>query len=277
MGYQWTDEGWISRDLTFTSEDITEGFSLINDLVYARNPDDQINMVTEERKLIAATFERNNDIIGWHKHETEGEIYSVATVEFQGRSIQALLVDRNIDSSTEELYLEFITPPYQMDSAVFQYHSTPTNQITDVIHLKNQTVSVLVDDARHPSVTLDANGDGVLEWEGSSIQIGQPYTATFVSLPAAPDAQFGTSAPMRKRWNKIYVRIVASAKVHINGKLSPVRHPATPMGEREPSRTEDIFVVNFGWDQFAQITIEQTFPFPTMITGIFGELGVDNL
>ena len=44
------------------------------------------------------------------------------------------------------------------------------------------------------------------------------------------------------------------------------------MGISQPPISQDIDVRDLGWDQGAQITVEQDLPRPLTILGIFGEL-----
>ena len=138
-------------------------------------------------------------------------------------------------------------------------------------------VSVTVDDATHPDVTLNSSGDATLDFAGSRIVIGLSYTARMKTLPLDPGSQTGSAMSMKKRWNDIVVRVLDSALPIINGDRQPDRSPATPMDETEPDRSQDIRTRDIGWDQFARVTIEQDLPRNLTVTGIFGEMSEESV
>lgn len=280
MGYKWTDEGWISRDLTFLSEDITAGLESIRELLYARNPYDQVLCLTDNGNLIAATYERERDILGWYTFNTnDAVVHSIAVQELFGHSVQAVLVDRDVEATySPAMFVQVFGRDFAFDSGWTQYNAVATDQlILPEQFLAGNLVSVKIDDAVYPDMSINTSGYTTMPASGVKFEIGYPYTAYMKSLPFTPDAQEGTSAPMYKRFNKIYTRVVASAKPVVNGSLAPVRHPTTPMGDPEGLHSEDVFVLNMGWDQLAQIEITQALPYSTLVAGIFGEEATESL
>jgi len=125
---------------------------------------------------------------------------------------------------------------------------------------------------------LDANGDGTLNFPGSRIVVGLGYSARLKTLPMDPGGPGGGSGMgLRKRWNRIFVRLLDSALPLVNGVRPPERTPSTPMNQTEPDRSQDVETRNFGWDQFAQVTVEQDLPRALTITALFGEFVEERL
>lgn len=84
LNYKWTEDSWTSRDITFVSDHIFKN-DKIDRFVFA--PTENLLLVkTDTRKLMMATYERGNDIIGWHRHPITGALNSIASVDYQGRS-----------------------------------------------------------------------------------------------------------------------------------------------------------------------------------------------
>lgn len=270
MGYKWTEDGWTSRDITYVSEHITKG-NLIQDIVFAQNPDNLILATTQTGDLIGAVYERGNDVVGWFRIQTTGRVTGISSVDLRGNSIVSMAVNREVQS-TSHIYREtFGVYKKQVDSFVLIPEVTSPYTVT-VPHLADQTVNVVVDGAIHPDITLDSSGEGTLEWGGSEVLIGLPFTATLNTLPLATVLQIGQSTLAHtKRYNKIFVRLFESYYPVINGTRPPTRHPSTPMDTAEPAITGDIKVTNLGWSSDAQITIEQDLPLATNVAGIFGE------
>ena len=270
MGYKWTDDGWISRDITYVSEHITKG-NLIQDIVFAQNPDNLLLAVTQKGDLIGAVYERGNDVVGWFNMQTIGRVTSVCSVDMRGNSMVGMIVNREL-ATTSMIFLETLNVyKEQSDAFTVVSHVADPIEIT-VPHLADQTVNVVVDGAIHPDIELDSSGVGTLEFGGSSVVVGLPYTSTMETLPLATTLQIGQSTlPYEKRFNKIFVRLFESYFPRINGVRPPTRHASTPMDTAEAPVTGDIQVTNLGWSKTATITVTQDLPLATQVAGIFGE------
>ena len=274
--YKWTEESWVSRDLTYSSEHITKD-RVLKELTFAQNPENLIWGTCEEDTsvIIGSTYEKANNIIGWHKHPSNGIIRSVATIEESGVSRTFALVDRGV---TDQLELELWNEENANLDSYIEIDSTgsPTDQITGGDHLANQTVKVIVDGALHSDVTLDASGEATLDYPGEIIQFGLAYTPYFRSLPFESQIQgdniAGSAMGMQKRWSNIALRLIDSCLPLVNGKRTKDRYPSTPMDTPEELRTGDIKLTNLGWDRYAEVEVEVDLPFKCMIGGIFGKV-----
>ena len=144
-------------------------------------------------------------------------------------------------------------------------------------HLSLKTVTIVTDGAVHPDITLDANGDGELNYEATKVLVGLKYKSTFVSLPIDMLTREGNIKQTMKRWNTLYVSLLNSTRPIINGQRPADRSPQTPMNTAEQPRTEYVKITDLGYDHDAIVTIEEDLPVPTQLNGIFGELSKDNL
>lgn len=164
-------------------------------------------------------------------------------------------------------------------SGITVYFDNVVLRLSDISipHLANQAVDLLVDGAVHPSVTLDANGEGTLQFTGEVVYAGFGYTAKLRTMPMGIVISTGMTVPLYKKMNRLYVKIVDSAYPIINDYRPPTRHPSTPMDTPEALVTEDILVTNLGWDRYNRVQIEQDLPVKTMIAGFFGESTEESL
>ena len=225
------------------------------------------------------TWNPGSKQVGWGRLTTNGVIKSMSVTQTAGSANVWALVIREDGF----LYLERSTRSGSqtarefVDSYVLSISETATDQITGVTHLANRTVGVTVDNAEHPDVTLDGNGDATLQFTGFKILVGLRYTSRFRSLPFDRGSPTGSSQSWKKRWNRIFTRIVESALPLVQGQRQPDRNPSTPMDTAEPLRTEDVETRSLGWDQFARVEIEQDLIAPLLITGVFGEMSEESL
>ena len=278
VGYKWEENSWQSRDITFLSEHITGGGDSVIDIAWAQHPENIMWCTTELGNLVGCTYERTYDVIGWHKHTTQGTILSVGSADVNGSSIPVHAVVRD----AAQVVFEVEDKTNYMDSNL---EVVPTGALViSLPHLPNAKIQVTVGGAVHPEVQLDGSGDGTLNYTTDParpqdvVVAGLGYTSRIETLPLdyLGYGRVGTSAHFMKRWNKIYVRVLDSAKPLI-GKVGdterpPTRTPSTPMDLPQPVISDDVKVLNRGWDRFSQVFIEQDLPLPLTITGIFGEL-----
>lgn len=267
--FQWTEQQWVSRDLTFSAEHYTYG-ERISGVVYSKNPDSIVWCWSELGYLIGCTYDPATGQTGWHKHEFSGFLLGCSVVERAGKSELGVLI-RYGDQIRFEIYNDEVF----VDSAHIEAFLDPVSSI-DVPRLAGSSVQCTVDGAYVGVLTLDNTGHGVLPFEGRSVVLGIGYTMKIITLPVDFVTQRGTSFTNKRRWTKIYARLLQSAYPLINGYRPPDRRPASLMGLPEDFFTGDISVVNFGHGT-GIITVEQDLPYRTTICGLFGELSMDSL
>ena len=270
VGFQWTQDAWVSRDITYVSEHITKD-NAITQIVFAQNPENLLLMATSAGNVLGCTYEANNQIIGWCRMDTEGDVKSVATVMVQGKNYNVLLTKRGAMASNW-LHIELWDEDVHLDD-----YEEGTGSTISASHLINCEVSVLIDGAVHPNVTLDGSGNATLQRSGTLVQYGLPYVSTAKTLPLDRGHPAGSAMPTRKGYNKIYLRLIQSAMPWIGTQMPPDRNPLTPMNQSQDMVTGDVFVTNLGWDQYAHVVVVQNLPLPTMIGGIFGEAAQETL
>ena len=277
VGYQWEENSWMSRDITFLSEHLTRLPNRVREMTWSQHPGNLIWCATQAGNMIGCTYEKSYDILGWHQHDTQGDYLSIASADVEGTSITLYATRRNPD----EISFELLDPRHYMDSNV---DVVPDGDLVFTApHLADKLVQVTIGDAVHPDVQLDENGEGQLQYgpepsrPEDTVTVGLGYLTEIETLPLdyTPEEP-GTSAHFMKRWNKIYVRIFESMKPRVGKKTvnerPPERDPATPMNLPQPPVTEDVKVIGLGWDRFSQVYIQQDLPVPLTVTGIFGEL-----
>ena len=262
--YQEDQNQWRANEISFTAENLTQGKKIIN-IAYARNPEAIIWCLLDDGSLIGCTYDPATGVMGWHKHSI-ANVLGISVSEKSGFSILSLTVQRIINGTTVT-YLEELGTDY-MDS--YTTIETTSNAIS-IPHLAGKEVVVKINDAQHPNITLDSNGDGVLNYFEDKAIIGLEMPISITTLEPDYGSQAGTSMGFAKRNNKIVARVYQSAVPLINGRREKVRYPETPMGFRQPDLTGDVTVNNLGYND-GSITITQSLPYKLTITGLFGKM-----
>lgn len=272
MSYLERADNWISEDLTLLAEHLTK--AKVIDMVWAPNPDNLLTCLLADGIAITCTYDHNINVAAWTPHETTGFITSMAVGHVLGSSYRNVLVKRQVGKFSYEVVpvIEGSTP---LDSFVRKANVIPFNTVEGLDHLEGYEVQIIADGAVHPTRTV-VGGIVTLQNEYTDVYVGLGYSKKLITLPFDKGSATGSGAAHFKRYNKILVRVLDSAKPIINGDRPPTRNPSTPMNTAELPRTEDVEVANLGWDRSALVTIEQDLPLALTVIAIFGELGQEN-
>src|SRR6266404_761675 len=290
LDYQIQNDSFVSTDLAVLSDLMTR--TGIIDMAYQGEPYSIIWCVLSNGKLIGFTYDKEQEVTGWHRHPIGGngfvESVVVSPVPDGSRDEVWLIVKRTINGVTKR-YIEYMERPWESAdedgtggdpaSAAFYvdagltYSGASTTTISGLTHLEGQTVQVLVDGSTQPDKVV-TGGAITLDRAGSVVNVGLQCTARIVTMRLEAGGADGTSQGQLKRIDKLVVRFLDTAMGKCGlygGKLDDFfrRTPATPMGAPEPFRSTDITIDFPGdYEQAAQIEIRQEKPVPMTIAAI---------
>ena len=101
-------DSFVAPDLTVLSEHITE--SGIIETSYQARPESILWSVRNDGVLLSLTYEnRDQGVVGWARHVTDGEFESVATIPSSDEDEVWVIVKRTIDGSTVRYVEQFQT------------------------------------------------------------------------------------------------------------------------------------------------------------------------
>lgn len=267
----------VPLDTSFVSEHLTK--PLIKSMAYIEGGNNVACYVMNDGTFVGNSLEIRRDINGWHKHKTEGMVISSVVLDEFGTDVYYLLVLRQV-GGIAKMMLEKVDSNLAMDSAVRIDSDSLHYMHIGFEHLEGQTVQIIETRDGRERLLPDqvVNGASLTFLKPvQNLVVGLGYTAKVKTLPIEMVTQAGSILPKQKRFSKLFVRILGSARPIINGENVRQRTPITPMGEREPNETTDIQTTKLGHDRYAHIEIEQELPFPCTILGIFGEMSGSNL
>lgn len=224
LTYSFQKDGWVAPDLTLLANHITEGE--IVESAFQQQPDATLWAITGTGKLIGMTYERDQNVVGWHRHTTQGTWESVATIYGGTGSDEVwLLVNRTINGSTVR-YIERFKPDHRdtledQDKSNWWYldcakQFTPGSaSVTGISHLEGKTVGILCDGASHPQRTV-ASGAITLQSSADKVLVGLPFDSVLQPMKLNADLQDGTSQGRRARVPRLVARFYKS----LGGKYS---------------------------------------------------------
>lgn len=268
--YEWQADNWLSKDLTFNSEHITEVG--IRRIIWHQNPKNLLHCILLDGTIASMTFERSSDTYGWAKGIVmQGLVQDATVAPINGTDYFHGLVYHG----ENRLYLETqaqVGYEHEMDSNVESIVVEGDGVITGLDHLEGMQVQISVGGALYPDQVVDGGQVPVAPGASGVAVVGLGFLRRMATLPVTLQTGEGSNAQYDKRWGSIVVRVLGSGKPKINGRRPATRHPSTPMNTAEPLRSEDIEVVELGHDRFAIITIEQDLPLSLSIVSLFGKL-----
>jgi hypothetical protein len=212
LHYDYNLDGYDATDMTILSEHITRGG--IVDMSYQQNPDSILWCVRSDGVLLGMTYLPQHDVIAWHRHTTEGEFESVATIPADTYDQVWVVVKRTINEVTRR-YIEYFKPMDWGDDQEdcffvdcgLTYDGSATKNIGGAFHLAGETVTVLADGAAHPDRAVDASGDvAELNYEASVVHVGFSYNSILETMPLEPTGAQGLAQSRLQQISELVIR-----------------------------------------------------------------------
>jgi hypothetical protein len=274
MAYQYTNDAFGSPDLTVLAQHITE--SGIVDIAYQQEPDSLLWCVRADGVLVSLTVEREQDVVGWARHTTDGTFEAVATIPVaDGEQVWAI-VKRTINGVTKR-YIEILDTTVNTDCAVLGDHPTGASVWSGLDHLEGKTVDIVADGAVMEQQVVTA-GQITLPRNALAVEIGLHYESVIELLNIEINSGTGTAQGNAVRTGEATVRLLNSSGCDIQGQPIPFRRfGAGVLDQAVQSFTGDKRIELLGWERSGgSITIRQTQPLPMHIVAVIRKVSVND-
>jgi hypothetical protein len=272
VAYDFYEDKFKAPDLTLLSEHITVGG--IKEMAYQQDPQSIVWMVKNAAQghgFVGLTYERDQKVIGWHRHNLGGFSNAGKTI---APIVESTCVVPSADGTRDEPWFvtqryingrvvrafEFMTKLWEKDvdvqanaifvDAALTYNGVPTMTLTGLYHLAGETVQILVDGATHPDVVVSATGGVTLVRLASTVQVGYSYNSDGQALRPEAGAADGTSQGKTQRTHRCTFRVHDSEGLFVGanfntsgpGKLTqvPMRTSAMPTDQAVPLFSGDV-------------------------------------
>lgn len=281
--YNFETDSYVAPNMNVLAEHITQGG--VVDMTYQQEPFQIVWVPRADGTLLGMTYERAEDVVGWHRHDVGGEVESVVALPHWDGDQDALwmIVKRTIDGGTVR-YVEYLEKYLSDEYAFFvdcglTYDGAPTDTITGLDHLEGETVAILADGAVHPNRTV-VGGSITLQREASVVNVGLAYTATLKGMPIEAGAQDGVAQGKTQRVNNIVMRLFETGPglwygpdVDTMDELH-LRSSGNPMDEPVPLFTGDTEFKPWPgqYQQGAQLTVQHRLPTPCTIVALMPQM-----
>ena len=275
---EWTWDGDTATGTNLTLMSPHVGNGGIHQIAFAGDPIPTIWAVNGDGYLCGLTYDREQQVLAWHIHTTDGEdttnaqFESVAAIYGQktGDDEVYVIVNRDGIRSVERFRPSSwtsIEDCYYVDSGL-TYDGTPLNAFTGLTHLVGREIQVLADGVPY-TATVDSEGGFSLPVgvTASKVHAGLAYTSIFQPMRLDVDGVLGPHVGRNKSVKQMNVRVSKSAGMRWScdgDEYDLQQATATP-----ELVTDDLKIdATTGYSSDPEVTIKQVLPLPLTIDGI---------
>jgi hypothetical protein len=211
-------DGLSGRDLTIASSHLFRTYC-VERMAYAYSPDSILWCVRCDGTLLGMTFNRDEEIIAWHRHDTvDGFFEDVCVIPEDGAHQVYVVVLRQV-GGTMHRFVERLTQRDVVDSgdlvyatcvdSAVTYIGDPVTDIVGLEHLEGASVMALADGVIRGPFTV-SGGSVTLPAAASVAHVGLAITAELETLDL--DVSGTGVRDKRKRIQSLTVVVQASAR-----------------------------------------------------------------
>ena len=226
FAYNYSADKYLGQDLTILARHIIKDRD-ITAWAYQQEPYSTLWCVLSDGTFAGLTYMKEQDVIGWHRHTTDGSILDVAVIPGTPDDQFWFLVRRTAGVFIERLESFFdsdnLDDAFFLDSAL-HYSGEAADTFSGLGHLSGRTVQVFADGGTIDGLTVSAGGELKLKSPAKSVHIGLPYTSRVI--PNLPEVQ------TQQGWTLMHNRKISAVRVRtyrsmsflagIAGNLSPI-------------------------------------------------------
>lgn len=275
MSYSWEANSYKTVDASIMAPHRFNGRTL-RQLAYSRAPDSLAWAVRDDGVMLGMTYVPDQQVYGWHAHDTDGAFESVCVVPEDNEDVLYVVARRTVGGATvryvERLRSRLFTDPadaFFVDSGL-TYSGVPVSTLSGLGHLEGKLVDILTDGAVHPQRTVTA-GAITLDHSASKIHVGLPMTSDLRTLPLALEGAQATGQGTNKNVSRVHLRVSQSSIVKAGPDFThlreyPARAVTDPYGSPPALRDGELSLsVDPSWNQDAAICVRQDLPLPLTV------------
>jgi hypothetical protein len=268
-----------SPDMTILAEHITEGG--IVEMDFQEDPVTTGWFVRNDGTLLSMTLLRDQEVIGWGRHITDGSFESIAVIPGSEGDELWVIVNRTIAGLTvryvEKLETLFDDTVLNSEQAFFvdsglSYNGVSTSTITGLDHLESETVSILADGVVQTDKVV-RSGEITLDSAASLVHVGLPYTSTLQTMRIEHKDSQGTAQGRGKNINRVVFRLDNTKEVQYSdsedGTFKTETFTSLSSGDTE------VDFVTSNDETNAYVAIQNTEPTPITVLAIIPEVNIN--
>lgn len=274
LGYEYVSDSYNGDELTIFASHLFENKQVV-DMAYSKEPYRILWCVMSDGSLNALTYNKKQEVAGWHRHITDGEFESVAVIREGFEDVAYFVIKRTINGQIkryiERMHTRLIDNAedgFFVDSGLKAEFEEPVQQISGLSHLEGKTVVALVDGGVYTDLVVQ-DGAIRLPYAGKKIVIGLPYEFEMETLNVEGENTHGLK------------KIITSMNIKVDKSREDFFVVGQDGSEVQNPRSKES-IDNAGWlfsgditaypfadyTEEATIKIKQKYPLPLTITSV---------
>jgi len=295
IGYTFERDGFKGNDITVFAPHLFQGFDIVA-MAWCEEPSRIMWCLRSDGKLVALTWQAEQDVWGWTLCETDGVIESICSVSEEGRDVLYMAVRRTINAA-QVRYIERLTDPVWMDEnwaslpdavvmdSSYTYRGTAAVALTGLHWLEGRSVAVLADGYVVTGRTVVAGRlTPDLPNAATVISVGLPYESYIRTLPVVAQTGSGSTVGRRQSVSNVIIKVMNTLGIRVGTGDNPVLAsmfdaplPDDVTGDTpRPPYTGDLDTMGMdpGDWKTAKVTIAQLQPLPMVVLGVFPDINM---
>lgn len=291
--YNFYTNNYTGTDISILSSHLFFGFQLL-EWAWAQEPFKLVWAVRSDGNLLSLTYLKEQELIGWAHHDTQGLFQSVASVTetIAGNTVDAVYIvaarvvnglNFQFIERMADRYITSFKDPWCVDCGL-QYNGAPATVFSGLDHITGLTVTGLADGIPITPQVVTAAGTITLSVPASFVTIGLPF------LPQLQTLQLDLGEPTiqgkRKKITGVSVRCENTLGLSIGKTFDassqvPMKDLVLGnLGSQTNEVVTDLLtgdawtVIDPSWDVQGQYCIQQPFPYPATILGVIPDIVV---
>ena len=274
LQYSLQKDGYMGTELSILSEHLLKNNPVVS-WAYQQEPYSIIWCVLADGSLAAVTYEREHDVIGWHKHLSDGHFESVTCIHGDAGDELWCVVKREINGE-EKRYVERLSSyavnsmeeQFFVDSGI-SYRGESSYTFSGLDHLEGKIVQVLADGYVVPSQVV-SEGKITLPHAASVVHAGLPYISELIPTEQDVPLANGSSKGKMRRINRMCLHVHETAGLQVGVGNTVPRQVALrdDAGLDVPSSLysgEKVIEINGGYEMQSNIVFRQEAPLPVTL------------
>lgn len=290
LTYNFYTNIFTGTDISVLSSHLFYGYT-ITEWAWAEEPFKIVWAIRDDGVTLSLTFLKEQDLIGWTHHVTDGDFKSVATVTedtVNGKVDAVYFVVERVISGTTVKYIERMADrffdsyidPWCVDAGL-QYSGPATDTFTGAEHLAGEDIVGLADGIPFEA-TVDAAGGFTLDDDATFVTAGLQFTPKMQTLridtgnptiqgkmKVIPEVTLRVENTLGLSIGATFITLVDMKDLQIGqvGGMTNVRVTGLVTGD---ART----VINSRYTTEGQYCIQQSLPYPATILGVMPEISI---
>ncbi len=196
LSYSLEADGYAGRDVTAYARHLFAGRNIVS-LSYRREPESIVWAVMSDGALLSCTYEPDEDVVAWSRHESNGSFESCGSVASAGGGDDVYVCVARTLGGVVCRCIELLTKPADQVHAPadgffvdcgLSYQGSPVNTITGLDHLEGETIVCLADGSVFDNLQVKSGAVSLPQaFTAAQIHAGLPYTSELVTMELEPE------------------------------------------------------------------------------------------